>query len=743
VGLSNSDPGARQIFLDPATVDGSLAVGNPMVPLDACDSTDTDNTCLFDDPEIQALLGIRDPTGACPGWDGATDNYCLTFIDSVLVAANAASGVTTSAAKAERATLMFLKWIRGYDVFNEAATSPAPVGTTTTVQRKWLMGDVLHSRPLAVNYGARPPGGGGYGTLNQDVRLVFGSNDGMLRMVRNTETGAADPSATTQRGTAYGAEVWAFMPRELLAHVPELAKNFGNVGLNRPYGADGQPTLFTIDTNGDGIIDNDGSCAVGDPDCDRAWVYFGLRRGGKSYYAVDISNPDATTPNLLWKVNEGTTGFTELGMTFSSPRVGWVRFEDVVRTPRLNLFLLDGEEKNVPVPVAIFGGGYNGHAVTSGDHHHSGTGGPSKDTILDTPFIGADTNEGNAIFIVHARTGELIWKATLGTAGATATNYQNASMEHGIAAPVSPMDSDGNGMLDRLYVADTGGRVWRVDIPEFVPPSTPAPACLSTSADATTRFSTCDHRADTWKATVMADLRPTTTAGLATDDLRFFHGATIIRRARDDIRTYDAIAVGSGDREHPQSEVSKRNWFFLFKDPFITSGDPLVTDTSTTPFPYDATSGADGLHDVTDDCFNGASGGGCDAADLENGWKLALEETGEKNLSESFAGGNGIIFTTYLPQGTGPDDAQCVPLGASRLYQVSLESGAPLKFLHDVVGDSFSKTDRWINLYSGIDGGVVAVSPDHWITSSGKSGENPPQKQVGFYWRESGVDTVK
>jgi Tfp pilus tip-associated adhesin PilY1 len=149
------------------------------------------------------------------------------------------------------------------------------------------------------------------------------------------------------------------------------------------------------------------------------------------------------------------------------------------------------------------------------------------------------------------------------------------------------------------------------------------------------------------------------------------------------------------------------------------------------------------LHDVTDDCFNGSAGGGCDAADLENGWRLALEETGEKNLSEPFIGGNGIIFTTYLPQGTGPDDAQCVPLGASRLYQVSLETGAPLRFLRSVVGDTFRKTDRWINLYSGIDGGVVAVSPDFWITSTGKSGKNPPQKPVRFYWRESGVDAVK
>ncbi|MGB5145927.1 MAG: hypothetical protein WBN86_02245 [Porticoccaceae bacterium] len=708
VGETNAT-GARQIFLEPASVIGTAAAGNLMVALDAS-STST----LLADLTIQDLLGIHATslTATCPGRDGS--NYCVTFIDQVLAAAGQAT-TGTAATKAPVATRLFLRWVRGFDVFNETSASGTWNGLTTPAQRKWLMGDVLHSRPLAVNYGARPPGGSGYGTDNQDVRLIFGSNDGLLRLVRNTASGSTAPSATTQQGAAYGQEVWAFMPRELLAHVPELAMHFENVGLNRPYGADGPPTLFTIDTNGDGIIDNDGSCTVGADDCDRAWVYFGLRRGGKSYYALDISNPDATTPILLWKINSGMTDFTELGMTFSTPRVGWVRFEDVSGLNQFGTPLA-----NVPVPVVIFGGGYNGHAVSSGDHHKSSTpGGPSKDTILDTPFTGNDT-QGNAIYIVHARTGQLIWKATLGSSSASATNFQAPEMKHGIAAPVSPMDSDGDGILDRLYVADTGGRVWRVDIPEFVPGATPATT-----------------RAGNWKATVLADLRPSDAAlAVSTNnDLRFFHGATLVRRARDGIGVYDAVYLGSGDREHPQSETNKHNWFFLLKDRLTTSGDTTAVASRTPYVPTD-------LLDVTNACFTGSSSPACSATDLSKGWRLALEETGEKNLSEPFIGGEGVIFTTYLPQGVGPDDAKCVPLGASRLYQVSLDTGAPLRFLHDVVGDTFSKTDRWINLYSGIDGGVVAVSPDFWMTPSGKSGKNA-SGLTRFYWRESGVDAVK
>ena len=712
VGLRNADTGARQIFLEPETFDPLAPAGNAPVALDAS----ADAGAMRENVDVQTRFGFRDTTAACGTTDGT---YCLSAIKTVLDAAGVTYPATPSAAQkltmVRDATQALLKWIRGIDVFDSDADS------SRTDTRPWLMGDVLHSRPVAINYGARPPGGSGYSEANQDVRLVFGANDGLLRMVRNTASGAAVPAPVTQRGDTYGQEVWAFMPRELLSHVRRLALTTGNVGVNRPYGVDGEPTLFTIDTNDDGIIDNDGSCTVGADDCDRAFVYFGLRRGGKAYYAVDVSNPDATAPKLMWKIDGSMTDFTELGLTFSTPRVGWVRFEDVADISLFNdpADVPDLGDVNVPVPVVIVGGGYHGHALTAGDHHVAGA--DSKDKLS---YYGDDAGEGNAVFIVHARTGELIWKVTGGTGTDSATHSFNADMQHGFAAAVSPMDADGDNMLDRLYIPDTGGRVWRIDLPQFVP---------GVSSD--------DHRAETWKASLFANLRPADVAATPEDDLRFFHAATIVRRARDGLGTFDAIAVGSGDREHPQSEVDevpdyKNNWFFLFKDRLTTSGDAAVASRAAL-LPTD-------LRNVTDDCFSGSAGAAtCTAAQLEDGWRLALEEDGEKNLSTPFIGGNGIIFTTYLPEGTTPEDDPCSPLGSSRLYQVGLDSGEPLRFLHDVVGDTFSKTDRWINLYSGIDGGVVAVSPDFWITSTGKSGSNPEQSPTQFYWRESGVDTVK
>jgi type IV pilus assembly protein PilY1 len=726
VGESNV-AGARQIFLSPETFSGTALAGNDLVPLDA-----SDESPLLTDPyvtDIQSRLGLSGDADSCAG--KASEGYCVRFASQVLDVADIGypdgtpSTVLTDAdidaltlpqkqEMAKDATQVFLKWIRGIDVFDNDGDKDR------SERRPWLMGDVLHSRPLAINYGARDS----YGEQNQDVRLVFGANDGLLRMVRNTMPSASEPTPGDQENPGYGEEVWAFMPRELLAQVPQWAMG-GRVELNRPYGVDGEPALLTIDTNRDGIIDNNGSCTVGADDCDRAWVYFGLRRGGKAYYALDVSNPDAASPKLLWKVDDSMTDFTELGLTFSTPRVGWVQLEDA---GDLNLFGADNT--NVPIPVVIVGGGYHGHAVEPGDcdpvpddHHVCGA--DSKDKLS---YYGGDAGEGNAVFIIHARTGELIWKVTGGPSSDADTHAVHPQMKHGIAAAVAPMDANGNGILDRLYVPDTGGRVWRIDIPEFVKDVSPE-----------------KHRKENWKATLLADLRPSddALASSTDDDLRFFHSATIVRRARDGIGVYDAIAVGSGDREHPQSETNKNNWFFLFKDRNVISGDPAVAGdpSADPPVPARAALAPGDLTDITNQCLNVTAGVPC-TADLTHGWRLALEEKGEKNLSSPFIGGNGIIFTTYLPEGQGEEADPCVPEGLGRLYQVGLASGEPLPFLHGEQ-DSYSKDHRWIELYPGIDGGVVAVSPDFWITSTGKSGGNPAQKPIQFYWRESGIDTVQ
>ena len=54
-----------------------------------------------------------------------------------------------------------------------------------------------------------------------------------------------------------------------------------NSGIS-PFGLDGQISLLHVDTDNDHLVDTN----------ETAILYVGMRRGGKNYYAIDISNPE-------------------------------------------------------------------------------------------------------------------------------------------------------------------------------------------------------------------------------------------------------------------------------------------------------------------------------------------------------------------------------------------------------------------------------------------------------------------
>jgi type IV pilus assembly protein PilY1 len=87
-------------------------------------------------------------------------------------------------------------WVRGTDnAGNEAAAGPGTVGTTAITVRPSIHGDVLHSRPVLVNYAAT-------GATTDDVVGFYGANDGTLRAIQ------------AGQGTGSGVELWAFIAPE-------------------------------------------------------------------------------------------------------------------------------------------------------------------------------------------------------------------------------------------------------------------------------------------------------------------------------------------------------------------------------------------------------------------------------------------------------------------------------------------------------------------------------------------------
>ncbi len=560
--------------------------------------------------------------------------------------------------------LSTLQWAWGWDV------DDLDNDTVLLEARNWIMGDILHSKPLVINYGAR-------GTFTQDdpdLRIVVGTNSGMLHMFGNDN----------------GEEDWAFFPKEL---APVLAKRRKNTtGGANVYGIDSPPVVYTLDRNLDGTLDH--------TDGDRVHLYFGLRRGGNMIYALDISNPDA--PKYMWLVSPARTGYAEMGQTWSVPKVTSIPGYNYTSSA------LDG----FPKPVLVVGGGYD---PRKDDH----------DSLADT---GEQDLAGRGIFVIDALTGELVWSVT--PAVDSATNMQETGLVHSIAAPVTVVDFNGDGRSDRIYASDTGGQVWRVDMPGNT---------LPTSAQ------------DEWFITkVFVAYNADDVARTKATDRRFFNAPDVVRTEYDG-KPVDAILIGSGDRTNP-----------IHKDNPLDSSDPsvdnefyMIRDEQVTPYTdaYDA-SACNGtppsddfrcnlplypknLYDVTENFIQDGDATQIAQAQLDlaaaNGWRFPLEDNGEKSLSRSITINGAVYFTTFSP--VIPQVSCGFASGNGRLYVVNLLDASAVLDLNgsgdadgdgDVDVDDTDKTDRYGSFFR-----ELADTPAPYVDENGEISILGPQGDGG------------
>lgn len=282
-----------------------------------------------------------------------------------------------------------IDWASGIDVLDQDVDG-------SVVDARRIMGDPLHAEPGLVQYGLTGADADGNGFPDDaDLVAYVATNDGYIHAV-NTLT---------------GLENFVFVPQEML---PKLDNIFQDTGVNgKQYGLDGNVIPWMNDDDGDGYI-NDGG--------DTAYLYFGMRRGGRDIYSLDVTDRDL--PKLRWKIEGGVGDYAELGQTWSTVNVEKILIDDTERT------------------VLIFGGGY--------------------DTGQDTALTRTVDSEGRGVFIVDAITGALLWRAGINTD--TNADLQLDDMKYSIPARIKPLDIDGDGYIDRLYTGDMGGQLWRFDI---------------------------------------------------------------------------------------------------------------------------------------------------------------------------------------------------------------------------------------------------------------------------------------
>lgn len=216
--------------------------------------------------------------------------------------------------------------------------------------------------------------------------VLAGANDGMLH-------------AFSQKD---GSEKWAFVPTAVMRNMYKLADT--SYPDNHVYFVDATPQLGDV-KGADGW---------------RTIVVGGLNAGGRSYYALDVT--DTEDPKVLWEFSH-----RQLGLSFGNPII----------TKRTN-----GQW------VVVFASGYNNGTTT----------------VPDEP-----SGNGNGhLFVLDALTGNLVIDPIQTLAAGAPVGKENEPS--GLAKINVWVEEDRDNTMLRAYGGDLLGNVWRFDIDGKVQP---------------------------------------------------------------------------------------------------------------------------------------------------------------------------------------------------------------------------------------------------------------------------------
>ncbi len=413
-----------------------------------------------------------------------------------------------------------------------------------------------------------------------------------------------------------GNELFAFMPADLLSNIRYLRGD--RFHGEHIYGLDGQIVPWHTDNNKDGIVNGS----------DTLMLVIGMRRGGSNYYALDVTDPN--NPKFKWQITGGVGGFNKLAQTWSKPALVTV-YKDASKAKQR---------------VMIFGGGYD-------------------DAVDD--IYASTASSGNSIYMVDEN-GNLIWSAN------------HANMDYAIPSDIRTIDTDNDGVTDRLYVGDLGSQIWRVDFTNIANPN---------------NFSTA----------VFADLSApaTPTINLNNPKYRPFFYPPSVSVMSDSARSPYLISIGSGNRDNPVRDMST-SFLYVLEDHNREVG-PQPTGTQV-------------LKPV--DLFNASNVAAISQQDqdLYKGWLIELDN-GEKVLAEVKTLEGTMFATTYKPNlGAAITDACAAAPSHSRIYAVGLED-ASAAIESEAAGNETSSTDSYliINRHKDVPGPGILSSANFIFTA--------------------------
>ena len=358
----------------------------------------------------------------------------------------------------------------GYNISSDTVTDGLNLATVTANLRQ--MGSVYHSLPTL---------------LTQEGKAVA-SQDATTKKISIATTGRKDYAmfGTTQGvlsvvDATTGVEKFGFVPTEMIEKQSETFKeNAGALAGGKNalyYGMDGEWVAHTVYvTKSDGTLTVNGAerDVVGSATNEKEnlqgkqWVYGGMRMGGRSYYALDLTDIDS--PKLKFHIDPNT------GKVYSkaNPEGKSVpEIENMAQSwskPKLDYVNWKGKRKL----VMFVGGGYD-------------AGGDAGDGLwvngIRTGYAGYEaynynqTNKkGAGVYMFDANNGDLLWYAdantpstpTDPTGGGTSTveptpHLVNADLKYSVASEIKTVDRNNDGMVDHIYFGDLAGQAFRVD----------------------------------------------------------------------------------------------------------------------------------------------------------------------------------------------------------------------------------------------------------------------------------------
>lgn len=541
------------------------------------------------------------------------------------------------------------------------------------------LGDIVNVEPVVIGTPVFSYGDSGYAAFKAAqstkaipdvftptrIKTVFqGANDGMVHAFNAND----------------GQESWAYIPSFLFDGSSKLRDLSKLVNFSHKFYIDATPVTGDIDFSN---TCPDAGCPLPTPLPTADWrtlLVGGLGKGGRGYYALDVTTPTASSEadaasKVMWEFpNSATTGNVgvtttsgttiagpDAGLAMSANKIGFTNGSPVITKTRAHGW------------VALVASGYNNGSDTGGDGH-------------------------GYLFVLNARTGVVLHVFDTGV-GSSATP---SGLAH-ISAYVENPQTDNT--VQYVYGGDLEGNVWRFDLN--------------------------DANTSNWKLKRLAALVDAQTTPVKQPVTTAPELAKIYVYGAEKRFVYVGTGRYLGDTDIPGATganvhaTQTQTMYGLVDDLSNPSGaTPVISPLRSNLGQQTFGTPADGKREASKTVVNLAS---------KKGWYIDLPLTGERSVTNPILAVGALIFTTNIPSSD-----VCTPGGSSWLNILDYQNGGQvvgLDYASKFLGDVLASRPILIQLGDGTIKVLIRTSKSETLSAEGPpSGALSNTRRVA--WKE-------